>query len=151
MSLKKSQVLMRGLKEKLAFRLPSTYLLTDSVDSSGNPVLTIAQDATWNAGDQYAILRLRPLPSLGVNVLGQAQESFGPHDLSVIVEASGVATKSVLTDVNHDRLMFEFSKLGCVVEFYFSANTVEPTLGGMVVGNLQYRLDDLIFPELITM
>ena len=150
MSLKKSQALMRSLKEKLSFRLPSTWILTDSTDASGNPVLTVAQDAAWNTGDQWAVLRLRPLPSIGTNVIGQAQQSFAPHDLSVIIEESAGADHSELEDKYKDLFMFEFSRLGCAVEVYFSANTVEPTVAGMTAGNLQYRLDDLINPAIGT-
>jgi len=150
MSLAKSNALMRGLREKLVLRLPSTYLFADSVDAAGNPVLTIAQKAPWVTADQYVVIRMRPITQIGANVLGLAQESFGPHDIDFISEASGVATETFLSDLNSQKILFELDRIGAAINVYLMPTTTLPTTAGMIAGNLTQRIDDLLNPELIT-
>lgn len=146
MSLKKAQVLMRGLKEKLEFRLPSTYLFSDSQDSSGNPVLTIAQDSSWATGEQYAVIRIKPEANLNVNSIGQTQEGFGPHVVQIVSEESAVSGVSVLTEANVARLFVEMKALGTIFEHYLCANGDVPAVAEFTAAQLVERIDDLINP-----
>ena len=150
MSLAKANSLMRGLREKLVMRLPSTYIFSDSVDASGNPVLTVA-DGAWHTGDQYFILRIKPIANAGVNSLGLAQESFCPTDVQIVSEASATAHVSFLSDLVMQKLLFECFRLGTAVEFYLSVTTVQPVLADLSDSTkFELRLDDLINPMLIT-
>ena len=150
MSLKKSEVLLRGLREKLVLRLPSTYIFTDSVDSAGAPVLTVAQDSTWGTTDVRFVIRISPNAQLGVNVLGLPQESFAPHTCEVITEASGTATKTFVADAIVDAVLFEVFRLGTAVKMYLMPTTTQPAVAGMIAANLSLALDDLREPGLIT-
>src|SRR4051812_23307890 len=93
----KANAMMAKIQEQLAFRLPSTYIITPSFDSSSpaNPVLTIAQDSTWNTTDQYAVIRIQPSSLVFTNALGQTQEGFAPNYVDVCVES--ITTGSVLS------------------------------------------------------
>ena len=150
MSLKKAEVLLRGLREKLVLRLPSTYIFTDSVDSAGAPVLTIAQDSSWATGEVRFVIRMSPIAQTGVNVLGLPQESFCPHTCEVITEASGTATKTFVADAIMDAVLFEVFRLGTAVWMYLMPTTTEPAVAGMITANVSLKLDDLFQPELIT-
>jgi len=145
MSLKKSEVLMRSLKEKLQLRLPA-YLFTDSYDASGNPCLKVAVDATWTTADQWANIRILPKASLGVNSIGQAQEGFSPHVCQIMTEKSAAAAISFLSMVNSAIIYTEAKSLGTILEFYMTATTVEPTIAAIAAGTLQLTLDDLFNP-----
>ena len=146
MSLKKAEVLMRGLKEKLQFRLPSTYIFADSVDGSSNPVLTIQQDSSWATGEQKVVIRIKPEATLFVNSLGLAQEGFGPHICQLVSEESASAGESELNDSNALKIMREVFAMGCIVEWYLNANATEPAVAQITSANLEFRLDDLQYP-----
>jgi len=145
MSLKKAEVLMRTLKEKLGFRLPA-MILTDSRDVSGNPVLTVAADAAWNTGDEWATIKIKPVDQIGVNSIGQAQESFSPHVCQLVAEESAAAGVSYLKDTTSMALEIELKALGCILELYLSAITDEPNESEIVDANLKARYDDIVNP-----
>ena len=151
MSLAKANSLMRTLREKLVLRLPSTYLFSDSVDASGNPVLTIAQKAPWVTADNYFVIRVMPLPQIGVNSLGLAQEAFTPHVVQIDTEASATAHVSFVKDLVMEPVLFEVFRLGTMVDFYLSTTTVKPVVADFAdATKFELRLDDLINPEIIT-
>jgi hypothetical protein len=150
MSTKKAEVLIRGLKERLQLRFASTYIFTEGLDASGNPTLIVAQDASWLTTEQYAFIRIKPVDQIGLNSLGAAQESFGPHVAQLVLEESATAGLAFALEVTKDKIMFELARLGVIVEVYLSATTVKPVVGS-ITGTPVASLDDLLFPTTISM
>lgn len=145
----KAVALMREFKDKVAKRLPSTWILTDSLDADGNPVLTLAVDSSWASGDEWAVVRIKPEASIGKDVFGNTQTSYGPHIAQICVEgnltqASALPAtsnvNSVLTNATFLKIMVELFALGCKVECYREDTGSVPSTGDMVAAKLQVAL-----------
>src|SRR6266446_6046250 len=98
---KKALVLSRELANKLTVRFvgPTALLVREGFDASGNPTINI-DDGTPATTEQAVFVRTLEQPSIGLNSIGLAQDSFGPHVIQVVIEASAAtATINRLTAV----------------------------------------------------
>jgi hypothetical protein len=135
----KAEAMMRRLKQDLQYRLPSTYLMTDSFDSSGNPVLTIAQDSAWNSTDQYAVVRIQPASLVFTNGIGATQEGFSTHYVDVCLEnnsTTNTLTQSVLSLSISAPLVQSVEAEAGVTRWYLCNLATTPTTTQMTAGNL---------------
>ncbi len=130
----KAQAMMALIKEQLKFRLPSTYILTDSFDASSNPVLTVAQDSAWATTEQYAVIRIQPASLVFTNAIGGTQEGFTPHYVDVCTES--ITTGSVLSTSIGAPLFQTIEQEAGITRYYLSNLAVTPSVTMMTSGNL---------------
>lgn len=136
----KAVSMMARLKQDLLGRLPSTYLLTDSFDASGNPVLTVAQDSAWGTLEQYAVVRIQPVSLVFTNGLGSTQEGFSTHYVDVCAEnANSTVTgtgASVLSLSIAAPLIQSVEAEAGVTRWYLCNTATTPTVTQMTATNL---------------
>jgi hypothetical protein len=133
----KAEAMMRRLKQDLQYRLPSTYVMSDSFDSSGNPVLTVAQDSAWATLEQYAVVRIQPVSLVFTNGIGGTQEGFSTHYVDVCVEAITTSSPiSVLSLSIAAPLMQSIEAEAGVTRWYLCNVATTPTTTQMTAGNL---------------
>ncbi len=149
---KKAHVLSRELANKLAVRFAGTAsagvatLVREGFDASGNPQMNI-DDGTPATTEQCIYLRIIENPSIGLNSIGLSADSFGPHTIQVVIEASAAsAAINRLTAVNHMRLWGELLRLGTKVELYHAATGAAPVVADIVTANLVATFQDLYNP-----
>ena len=143
---KKATVMVRSLAEKATVRYsPDSKVVTQGVDASGNPTLTI-NDGSPAAGEQNIFLRVLESPSIGVNSIGQTQDSYGPNIVQIAMEDSAVAGTTLVSLKNIMRLVGDVFTMGCRVEFYEETTGTAPTVTSIAAGKLVYTWDDLYFP-----
>lgn len=132
--------MMRRLKQDLLFRLPSTYLLTDSFDSSGNPVLTVAQDSAWGTLEQYAVVRIQPVTLVFTTGIGTTQEGFSTHYVDVCLEdanstITGSKASALSLSISAPLTQSIEAEAG-VTRWYLCNTATTPTTTQMTAGNL---------------
>ncbi len=134
MSLQKKTALTisRELAAKISKRLPSTLILTEGFDASGNPTMTI-NDGTAATTEQNFFIRTieQPVPTNAVDSLGLTQQSYGPHVIQIAMETSTVALLGFPTDANRLAVFGEVLRVGAKVEVYLSANGVVPVVASI--------------------
>jgi hypothetical protein len=140
---KKAQTLARSLADSLAVRLP-LLVVTAGTDASGNPTVTI-NDGTPATTEQNLFLRVLEMPSLGLDSLGNAQQSYGPHVIQLAMETSTLAGVGFPTDANRLMVMGEVLQLSTRVEVYLEANGTVPSVSSLVAGNLVATFENLRF------
>lgn len=123
----KSQSLIRILKDNLAKRLPSTYVISESLDSQGDRLL-ISADSTPAAGEQVVAIRIKAQDTQFLNSIGSAQDVYTPMIAQVIEEASTIAGVSLITLANRSQIDLELARLSIKQERYLNANTTVPAL-----------------------
>lgn len=144
----KAFAIMRSLKRNLILRLPKTYVFTDSVDTDGNPVLQVAQDATPATTEQVMIYRIKPEALLFVSSIGTTQENFVPHDVDVVVETGAAVNTTYLTVQNMSIMDNEATKTGCIYKLYLSPNGAVPTVANFTDANLKITLEPDMYNKL---
>ncbi len=144
---KKALVLSRELARVLAVRFSAASLVVrEGFDASGNPQMNI-DDGTPATTEQCVFLRVIENPSIGLNSIGQAADSFGPHTIQIVVEASAAsAAINRLTAVNQMRLMGEVLRLGTKVELYHAPTGAAPVVADITAANLVATFQDLYHP-----
>ncbi len=151
MATKKAQTLARELANRLSIRFAAAatpLIVTSTVDASGNPVITVG-DATPSTGEQYLFIRVVGSPDpIGVNSVGQAQPSYGPHAVQVLLETSATSGVAFLTEANNLVAMGEILRLGHRTEVYMRATGTLPAVADITAANLVGFFDDLYFPML---
>lgn len=150
MSTYKSLVMAKKLKDIMTILLPSTWVITDGFDASGNPTLTMQQDSSWAAAEQKAFVRIKhvPVDANAKDGLGLSQREFTPHVVQVVVEASATATISVMQTKFLVPILGECLKLGSTLEVYHSANTNDPDVAD-ITGAPQVTFEpDIYFKQI---
>lgn len=136
----KAENMMRRLKQDLQGRLPSTYLMTDSFDASGNPVLTVAQDSAWATLEQYAVVRIQPVSLVFTNGIGGTQEGFSTHFVDVCAENANstiTGTGSAVLSLSIAAPLIQSVEAEAGVTRWYLCNTATtPTVTQMTAGNL---------------
>lgn len=142
---KPAQTAARQLKENLSIRLGALWTIVETVDASGNPVLKVSltADGAWTTAEEYAYIRVKPVATTNVDSLGLAQTVFCPHVIQIAVEESAAADIAYLTAPRFGIILAECLARGMAVEWYHSANTVEPVVGTIAEANLQFRFRNL--------
>jgi hypothetical protein len=85
---KKNVAVVKDLANRVQVRLPS-LAVTTGFDATGNPTLSVGALTT---GTQSAFVRLIEFPSLGVNAVGNAQDSYGPSIVQVALETQSLGS-----------------------------------------------------------
>ncbi len=149
---KKALVISRELANRLTIRFAGTAgaglatLVREGFDASGNPTMNI-DDGTPVTSEQCVFVRVLEQPSIGLNSLGLAQDSFGPHVIQVVIEASAATpTINRLTALNQMKLFGEVLKMGTKVELYHTPTGAAPAVGDITAGNLITTWQDLYNP-----
>jgi hypothetical protein len=107
-------------------------------DASLNPTLAIGAQAT---GEQNAFLRLQPLASINLDILGLAQNVFTPHVLQIALETSASAGLPFLTPVNFVKILGESMKTGMRVEVYMRTTGTLVDVDDITAANLLVTWD----------
>lgn len=147
----KSQSLARKLKDSLQKRLPSTYVISESLDSQGARLL-ISADATPATGEQVVAIRIKGQDQQFSDVIGSAQRTYSPMVAQVIQEAGAVAGTALLTHVNQSILDWELASMGCKQQRYLNDNGTVPALsqfaaaGSVSTSTLSAEISDLYWP-----
>lgn len=157
----------RVLKDQLNFRLQTAGLTAvSSLDTAGNPVLTISTGGAWATGAQYAVLQFvtgTAQANINTDVLGLTQTVWTPDIIRVNVEgntfaAGAVPTSSDFTSVlsfaNNLQIMGAVLNFGTRVELWNSGHGVQPAITGtppLPTGTLVASFDDLFNPMTSTM
>lgn len=128
----KAAAIARQLAGKVKVRLPS-LTVSETVDSSQNPVVQIGAAATTDDG---AVVRVIGLAwPLAEDVLGNAAQSFGPHVVQVCIEDAANSPASELA------IMAEAFASGARVELYKTTAGTVPSVSAMISGNLVATID----------
>lgn len=133
----------RELKDRWAKEVYATLpYITESSDSSGNPVLTLSADATPATGEKVVVVRVKPISMASMlNVLGSTQEVFSPHVIQICTEANYAATTDnvadILTPAELGPVIIACGRKGMTVEWYVSANGTVPATTQMTSSNLK--------------
>lgn len=130
----------RELANILSKWLP-TMVTVESVDSDGNPVVTISQDATPVAGEKVMVIRVKPIEwALAADIFNNTATIYGPHVLQLCTEKNYEgATDSVLDILGPAELLpvlGELCRRGSTVEWYRTANLTVPSTAAMTAANL---------------
>ena len=143
---KKALVLSRELANRLTIRFAGNLLVREAFDASGNPTINI-DDGTPATTEQAAFIRVLEQPSIGLNSVGLAQDSFGPHVVQVVIEASAAsAAINRMTQANQMRIWAEVLKLGTKLEVYHADTGAAPVVGDIVSAKLVSTVQDLYNP-----
>lgn len=134
--------LARQLAEDLGLRLSSLGAVV-GVNSAGNQTVTVG---TLSAGNQAAYIVLKEQASIQTDGLGNAQRSFGPHVVQVVLEASSVTGVAEMTLANLTKLLGECFKHGVKTELYLTADGTAPALAEITAANLKATWDHLYQP-----
>lgn len=133
----KSVALRDELNSNLAVRLSALARLK-GFDASQFPTLLLGTGA---AGSQSAFIRIKPLDSINVDVLGLAQNVFTPHVVQLVLEMSTITDVQLMTMQNLGILMPALAAIGARLEIYMSANTVAVSVAAITAGNLKSTFD----------
>lgn len=124
----KSQAIIRALKDNLAKRLPSTYVLAESMDDAGAR-LSIQQDASWATTEQKAVIRVVAQDTQFKDVIGNAQKVYSPMKAQLIAEGVGSSpVNSQLSMANQAAIMSELFRALGKVELYLTDEATDPAL-----------------------
>ncbi len=150
MSLQKKTplVLQRKLAERLARVLPSTVLVTQGFDTSGNPTIVLG-DASPATLEQNFYIRIIEFPVISgvTDSTGNTAQSYGPHVVQIAMEGTVIAGgQTVPTAANTALVLHAAILTGCRVEIYVNAVGTVPVLASVTAANLVQTLDaDLMF------
>jgi hypothetical protein len=133
----KSVALRDELSSSLAVRL-SALSRTKGFDSSQNPTLQLG---AGTAGTQSAFIRIKPLDSINVDVLGLAQNVWTPHIVQLVLETSSVAGVQLLLMTTLGILMPALASIGARLEVYMSANGTAADASQITAANLKSTFD----------
>jgi len=92
-------------------------------DTDGNPFFTVTQ-GTLAAGQQAAVVKVTPVPSINVDGLGLAQKVYATHYIQVVLETSTIAHVALMTEQNKVWVYGETGARNCRFQLFLSANTV---------------------------
>ena len=145
----KAIALARELVDVWTKQVASTLpVITQSLDSSNNPVITLSADATPATGEKVVVVRVKPIGDwTAYDILGNASQMFCPHTIDVCTEANYASTTDnvadILTPVELLPILAEIVKKGTKVDWYVSANGTVPSTTQMTSGNLAASYKDL--------
>ena len=151
---KKSQVIARVAKDILTVRLPALAIVA-AFDVNGNPTLAIGSGA---AGSQSAFVRVQPQavapvyvggPGPVTDALGITQNTYGPHQVQLVLESSAVAGQALMSAANVFQIVGTLISFGASTELYLSANTVAVSAAG-ITGVPASTFDSLQYPGMLT-
>jgi len=145
---KKSSVIARSLVEALAVRLPALGVQA-GVDASGWPTIQIFEGTLPMATtEQSFFIRIMEMASLGLDSLGNAQQSYGPHVIQLCMETSTVAALGFPTDANRLHVMGECLAQGARLEVYLEDNGTAPDVNSIEAARLVGTFESLRFPPM---
>ncbi len=117
------------------------YAVVLGLDSVFNPTLSVG---TLTTGSQGAFLRIKPLDTIMLDVLGLAQNSFTPHVVQIALEESASAGLPFLTPANFTKILGESMKTGMRVEVYMRTTGTAPAVTDITAANLLVTWDTSI-------
>jgi hypothetical protein len=145
---KKAEVTARELLDILGKRVISTLpSQVQSVDSNGNPVITLSADATPATGEKVVVIRVAPQTWTATDALGNTAINYGPHTVEICTELNYAATTDnvadILTPFELLPVIGDCVKTGCKVLWYSTANGTVPSSSAMTAANLKASYSDL--------
>lgn len=137
MSTFKSVVMRDEIQAELTVRLASLALSFEpSFDISGNPCLALYQTAAGVAGEQNLFLRIRPVTSVQLDIIGHAQTVFTPHVAELAYERAAGDVDPIV-QVTMPFLMAVLANLsirGLRTDIWYEANGTVPTVASVATG-----------------
>ncbi len=129
---KKALELSAELADELRKTCSDYASITESSDASGNPLITLAADATPATTEDIVVLRVRPRTwELAKDVLGSSQTVYTPHVIDVACESSAVDTTGLLdyvTLAHALKILAAVAKRGTRVEYWQEAIGTIPSV-----------------------
>lgn len=133
---KKANDMMALLRSALALEFP-TFVQTPAF-VSGDPVLSLAADATPASQEEVAYLKIVqktyagfPTPSLA------STEDGRTHIIQLAVEnETALATQVCWSGINWSKLIARLKDLNCEIELYIKAAAAVPVEADIIAGNL---------------
>lgn len=124
----KSQSIVRALQFALTERLPSTYIITQSLDNAGAR-LFIQQSSSWASGQDQVVIRVTTETTQFNDVIGNPQQVYSPMKGQMISEGttSPTPTASVLTLKTMAAVLNELCRSLGRIELYLTALATQPT------------------------
>ena len=143
-TIKKSEAMMRGLKDKLELRSFASNI-AQSEDSQGFPILEL-NDGSPATGELAYVIRIRELQrtDAGVDIFQNTQTIFTPHVIELVYEDDAANRTSALTV-----LMKELSDIGAIIEIYENTSSNAAEAGDIdadTSGDPTETIADLIHP-----
>lgn len=126
------------IKQHVSATLP---VAVESFDASGNPVITLSQDATPAAGERVVVLRIKPIDRPEAkDVLGLAALQYSGHDIDICTEQNFAGTTDNVADILGPAqllpILIEAGRTGMVVNWFRSNNGTLPAVAQMTAANL---------------
>ena len=135
----------RELADLFAKEVISTLpIQVQSVDSVGNPVLTLSADATPATTEKVIVIRVRPLAAwTPKDSLGLDSQMYTPHQIDICTEINAAGAPNILTPVELAPVLCEIAKRGMIVNWYQSPAGDVPALSEMTDAQLTKSFQDL--------
>lgn len=129
-------------QKEVATTLP---VIVQSLDTDGNPVITLSADTTPTTGEKVIVVRVKPISWTATDIIGHAAQMFTPHVIQVCTEANlaGGGGADYLTPVELLPVFAEVVRRGMIVEWYVSDNGTVPSTAQMVAAKLSKTWADL--------
>jgi hypothetical protein len=136
-------------QKKVATTLP---VLVESLDTDGNPVITMSADSSPAFGEKVVVVRVKPMTWTAYDIIGHVSPVYAQHVIQVCTEANYASTNDniadILTPVELLPIWAEIAKRACQMEWYVSANGTVPSTAQMTSGNLVKSDKDLYWNAL---
>lgn len=139
---KKALDLARDLMDVWAKEVNSTLpIITETFDSSGNPVITLSADATPATGEKVVVVLIKPYSTgTAYDCLGLASPNYTPHIIQICTEANYASTldnqADILTPVELLPIFMEVGKRCSLVEWHVTNNGTVPSEAAITAGTV---------------
>ena len=137
---KKALDFARDLSDVWAKQVKATLpIITQTYDSSGNPVLTLSADVDPASGEKVVVVLIKPYATgTATDVFGNTATAYTPHVIQVCTEANYAGTTDnqadILTPVELLPILAEVCKRGTIVEWHVTDNGTVPSEAAITAG-----------------
>ena len=104
-------------------------IVNRTVNAQGDNIIEVT-DGSWASGDNYALIKFQEIPVSNYPVVG-----LPVHKIMICVEAAAAGHGQIMDTGMFSEIVCRAKDLGCAIEIYMSANTVQPTDQATAGGN----------------
>lgn len=134
----KASSILTQLIDLLAKECSTLPVVTQSVDTDGNPYAMLSATSTVTAGNKVVLIRVKPLSwDLQQDILGNTANKYTGHVIQICTEKNSTTEHggtSSYPDVTGPAemlpILIEAGRTGCWVDWYQTSNGAAVTLSG---------------------
>lgn len=116
----KAIAMMRGLKEKIGFRIAGSATIDtirEAFDANGYPMMWLSDGGVETSTNPCILLRCKPIDAVSKDIFGSALVAFSPSVLEFSYEVNGTP-KPYASAIDIALVLFECSKIGVKINEY---------------------------------